>query len=164
MASMCIEIETSRAIAAQILRHRSNSFQEYSQRYSDISLLEEVIEPIELRAKAEINRQSSEEVIDDPVLAGKVELETRRCVDLYHELIDAGVATECARMVLPLATKTRLYMHGTLRSFLHYLDLRLDDHTQKEHREIAFKVLKIIEKRFPSIYKAHFEEKYGEKA
>ncbi len=157
MASMCVEIETSRAIAAQILRHRSFSFQEFSQRYSDVNALEDILEPVELRAKAETNRQSSEEVIDDPELNGKVELETRRCTDLYHELLEAGVATECARMVLPLTTKTKIYMNGTLRSWIHYIDLRADEHTQKEHRLIAEQVKPIIKKRFPSIYKALYD-------
>jgi len=141
LASMCVEIKTSRAIAAQILRHRSFSFQEFSQRYSSIQELE----PLELRGQAETNRQSSTDVID-PVLTNNyknvpaslvVSQHLNEGVKLYEELIEAGVARETARMVLPLTTETTMYMNGTVRSWIHYIDLRSKEDTQKEHREIA---------------------------
>ena len=153
MASMCVSIETSRAIAAQILRHRSFSFQEFSQRYSEASEYEDV----EIRCKAETNRQSSEEKLEDSELELEIKEHLDNSFKLYEKMLDRGVATECARFVLPLDTKTKLYMNGTLRSWIHYLELRLEDHTQKEHRLIAEQVLKIVKKRFPTIYKALYE-------
>ena len=159
MASMCVEIETSRAIAQQIIRHRSFSFQEFSQRYSDINALEDVLEPVELRYKHESNRQSSTDIIEDDILIDRVEKHLIKSSKLYCDLINADVAPETARFVLPLCTKTRIYMNGTLRSWIHYIDLRADEHTQKEHRLIAEQIKPIIQKRFPSIYKALYSEK-----
>jgi thymidylate synthase (FAD) len=146
-ASMTVEIVTSRAIAAQILRHRSFTFQELSQRYAEIQALE----PIELRKQADKNRQSSEEVIDDYHLNFVVKELVGDCVKIYDNLIEAGVARECARMVLPLCTQTRLYMTGSVRSWIHYLEQRTSDHTQKEHREIAAEISEIFTKEFPQI-------------
>jgi thymidylate synthase (FAD) len=154
MASMCIEIETSRAIAAQILRHRSFSFQEFSQRYSDVNALEDILEPVELRYKHENNRQSSTDPIDDELLIDRVEKHLIKSSKLYCDLINADIAPETARMVLPLTTKTKIYMNGTLRSWVHYIALRADEHTQKEHRLIAEQIKPIIKARFPSIYEA----------
>jgi len=149
MASMCVSIETSRAIAAQILRHRSFSFQEFSQRYSEVS----AIEPIEIRGVAETNRQSSSEIFEDEDLSRAISQHLGEGFNLYAELLKAGVAKETARFILPLTTSTKLYMHGTIRSWMHYLAIRNDEHTQKEHRLIAKGIKDIMEIEFPSISK-----------
>tara|TARA_R100000808_G_scaffold25062_1_gene61115 strand:+ start:4134 stop:4745 length:612 start_codon:yes stop_codon:yes gene_type:complete len=158
LASMCVEIKTSRAIAAQILRHRSFSFQEFSQRYSEAQKLE----PLELRQQAEKNRQSSTDVID-PTLTDDyknvpaslaISQHLNQGIKLYNELIEAGVAKESARMVLPLTTETTLYMNGTVRSWVHYIDLRTEENTQKEHRDIANAVKDIFIEQFPNVSKA----------
>lgn len=154
---MTVEIKTSRAIAAQILRHRSFSFQEYSQRYSEA--LE--IESIELRKQAEKNRQSSTDVID-PLLEdigyGKaseiIDSYLQRGQLLYKELLATGVAKESARFILPLATQTTLYMSGNARSWIHYIQLRTKEDVQKEHREIALEIEKIFALYFPITYEA----------
>jgi thymidylate synthase (FAD) len=155
MASCCFEIQTSRAIAAQILRHRSFSFQEFSQRYSVATALE----PIEIRKQGKTNRQ----VGDDPVeltniQAIKLEQAQRQCIEIYNELVESGIAKECARMVLPLNTSTTLYMNGTLRSWVHYLELRTKQDTQKEHRDIAIAIRDILFKQYPIIAEALKEE------
>ena len=129
LASMCVEIETSRAIAAQILRHRSFSFQEFSQRYSKATELEN----LELRAPAEKNRQSSSKEITDYKLKSLASSAMFKAKQAYDDLIEAGVAKECARAVLPLGTKTTMYMNGTVRSWVHYINLRTEENTQKEH-------------------------------
>ena len=150
-ASMTVEITTSRAIAAQILRHRSFSFQEFSQRYSEAPGVEEV----ELRQQAERNRQSSSEIIPK---RGYADLILRQAIaasqKAYQDLLEQGVARECARMVLPLATSTTLYMTGSVRSWIHYLAQRLDQHTQKEHRLIAEQVQEIFSTQFPVVSQA----------
>jgi len=151
LASMCVEITTSRAIAAQILRHRSFSFQEFSQRYSKATGLE----PIELRFPAEKNRQSSSDPLNKDHKAyeyAKASLESSLAT--YETLIQMGVAKESARSVLPLNTKTTMYMNGTLRSWVHYIDLRSAEDTQKEHREIAEEIKKIFVDKFPNISEA----------
>ena len=158
MVSMCVEINTTRSIAAQILRHRSFSFQEFSQRYALISAEPQV--PA-LRRQDTKNRQNS---IDD--LDKEVELDYRvtindhfqKSVALYLDLVEAGVAKECAREVLPLATPTRLYMHGTLRSWIHYCQLRCANGTQKEHQDIALAIKDILAEQVPDIYEAAFCE------
>ena len=158
MVSMCVEINTSRSIAAQILRHRSFSFQEFSQRYALISAEPQV--PA-LRRQDTKNRQNS---IDD--LDKEVELDYRvtindhfqKSVALYLDLVEAGVAKECAREVLPLATPTRLYMNGTLRSWIHYCQLRCANGTQKEHQDIALAIKDILAEQVPDIYEAAFCE------
>ena len=133
MVSLCFEIETSRAIAAQILRHRSFSFQEFSQRYAEATTLES----FELRKQGKTNRQVGDEVFEpDTNTKIRIEAAQEMCLELYNDLIKDGIAKECARMVLPLNTQTRIYMNGTLRSWIHYLELRTHQHTQKEHREI----------------------------
>jgi thymidylate synthase (FAD) len=150
MADMCVEIKTSRAIAAQILRHKSFSFQEFSQRYSNIASIED----IELRKQAESNRQSSSDVISDPILKNVVNLCLDHAVQTYHKLINSGVAREVARLVLPLATESTLYVKGSVRSWIHYLSVRCEQDTQKEHRLIAESIKDIFVHEFPSIGQA----------
>jgi thymidylate synthase (FAD) len=150
MASACVEIGTSRAIAQQILRHRSFSFQEFSQRYAAATS----VEPIQLRRQAEKNRQSSAEVLNDPRLTEIVEVAVAVAQTAYHDLLDAGVAKECARMVLPAATGTRLYMVGTIRSWVHYLDLRTSPDTQLEHREVALAIATVLRPQLPTVAEA----------
>lgn len=149
-ASMTVEITTSRAIAAQILRHRSFSFQEFSQRYADAPGMESV----ELRKQAASNRQSSTDVVEDEDTRFLVYKVQKTCEFAYKQLIKAGVARECARMILPLATSTTLYMTGSVRSWIHYLAQRLDEHTQKEHRLIAEQVQAIFAAQFPTVSQA----------
>jgi len=158
LANMCVEIKTSRAIAAQILRHRSFSFQEFSQRYSDAT----EFEPTKLRKQAEKNRQSSEEEIN-PILPSDyknisahtaVRDHLQRSKRLYDELIKEGIARECARMVLPLGTQTTMYMNGTVRSWIHYINLRAEENTQKEHRDIANAIKDIFTQQFPNTSEA----------
>ena len=150
LASMCVEIKTSRAIAAQILRHRSFSFQEFSQRYSQATELE----PLELRSPAKKNRQSSAEIIDDYKLKAKAAAAMHQAKMAYDDLIEAGVAKECARAVLPLGTQTTMYMNGTVRSWIHYINLRTEKNTQKEHRDIANKIKDIFTEQFPNVSEA----------
>jgi thymidylate synthase (FAD) len=162
-AFMTLEIKTSRAIAAQILRHRSFSFQEFSQRYSEIT----EFEPIELRKQATKNRQSSLETFDPIVIRHERDSQSgdvtaSEVVDdalntakwTYHQLIHAGVAKEVARMVLPLTTQTTLYMSGTVRSWIHYIQLRTKDDVQKEHRLIALEIQKVFNLYFPTVAEA----------
>lgn len=150
LANMCVEIKTSRAIAAQILRHRSFSFQEFSQRYSEATEMES----LELRAPAEKNRQSSSEIMTDENLNTMANLMMDSCKQLYDDMIAGGVAKECARMILPLGTQTTMYMSGSLRSWIHYIDLRAAEDTQKEHREIAEAIRQIFINEFPNISEA----------
>ena len=145
--SMGVEIVTSRAIAQQIIRHRSFSFQEFSQRYS--SVVE--AEPVHLRMQAKSNRQSSTvEVVDLEALQIATESIERSFED-YEKLLAKGVARETARFVLPLCAQTTLYMHGTVRSWLTFLNVRLDPHTQAEHRDIAVEIANIMVEHFPVI-------------
>jgi len=153
------EIETSKAIGIQLIRHRSFSFQEFSQRYQDVNHLGDVFEPIELREQCEDNRQSSTEVINpllsNGVFAGKnIDIHFERCHHLYNELLKAGVAREQARMVLPLATTTKIHMPGSIRSWVHFLELRDDGHAQKEIQLIAKEIKKSFREQFPIISKA----------
>jgi thymidylate synthase (FAD) len=151
MVSMCVEIKTSRAIAAQILRHRSFSFQEFSQRYSTATELEE----IEWRMQGKTNRQVGDQEVDlSEVPAELVKNAQDKCLEAYDYLIGIGVAKECARMVLPLNTSTTIYMNGTVRSWIHYLEIRCKDDTQKEHRDIANSIRTIFTKSFPQISEA----------
>jgi thymidylate synthase (FAD) len=150
LASMCVEIKTSRAIAAQILRHRSFSFQEFSQRYSKATDLED----LELRAPADKNRQSSSKKITNPILLERARSFQHQAKEIYDELIDSGVAKECARAVLPLGTQTTMYMNGTVRSWIHYINLRTEENTQKEHRDIANTIKNIFINQFPDTSKA----------
>ena len=151
---MTLEIETSRAIAAQVLRHRSFTFQEFSQRYADSSLLSDKIELPELRRQDTKNRQNSTDDLD-PFVQQNLELQMQTLFDssmaLYQQMLERGVAKECARMVLPLAVGTRLYMSGSLRSWMHYIDLRASNGTQKEHMIIAEGCKTIFCEQFPII-------------
>lgn len=157
MVDMTVEIKTSRAIAQQILRHRSFSFQEFSQRYAEVVDME----PIELRKQGETNRQGGEEQFD-PKLGINKDQSASSCIEwhigqseyLYKQLIDAGVAKECARFVLPLTTQTTIYMKGCARSWIHYLQQRCDAHAQKEHREVANEIRVLFVKLFPNTGKA----------
>ena len=147
------EIETSRAVAAQILRHRSFTFQEFSQRYSTATLLE----PFELRKQGKTNRQVGDEVFtaqEDPKLFAKIDKLQEEQINVYNEMIQQGIARESARMVLPLNTQTTLYMSGSCRSFIHYIQLRAKEETQKEHREVALEMKKVFCEVFPNIAKA----------
>ena len=144
--SMALEIKTSRAIAAQILRHRSFSFQEFSQRYASTTNLED----IQWRQQGKTNRQVGEEPLDLSLeLTEQINNAQKESIRLYENLIDSGVAKECARMLLPLNTSTTLYMTGSVRSWIHYLKLRTKQDTQKEHRVIAEEIKKIFVKEFP---------------
>lgn len=153
MVDWTVEVETSRAIAAQLLRHRSFSFQEFSQRYSSVKKMADVVQQVEMRPKNPGgNRQGSDEVeqLRHPhAVRGLVERHMASCVDLYDRLLEEGVAPECARMVLPLATTTRIYAKGNVRSWIHYLRVRCDSHTQKEHRLLADAIKAQFTQHFP---------------
>ena len=156
-AHMTVEIETTRGLAAQILRHRSFTYQEFSQRYADSSMLGETIPLPALRRQDDKNRQNSIDDID-PLTQQDFEIKMQRHFEsgmkLYKEMLDAGIAKECARFVLPLATPTRLYMTGSVRSWVHYIDLRSAHGTQKEHMDVAEGVRSIFCKQFPTVAKA----------
>ena len=156
-AHMTLEIETTRGLAAQLLRHRSFTMQEFSQRYASTNLLSDTIELPELRRQDTNNRQNSTDDLD-PVV---VERLNRQMVTLfssasalYNQMLDAGVAKECARFVLPLACPTRLYMTGSVRSWYHYIDLRSANGTQKEHMDIALECKRIFKEQFPTVAEA----------
>ncbi len=156
-AHMTVEIETTRGLAAQILRHRSFTYQEFSQRYADSSMLAKVIPMPELRRQDDKNRQNSIDDLD-PFVVQDFELKMQRHfvegMKLYKEMLDAGVAKECARFVLPLATPTKLYMTGSVRSWIHYINLRSANGTQKEHMEIAENCRTIFNEQFPIVAEA----------
>ena len=156
-AFMTVEINTTRGLAAQILRHRSFTYQEFSQRYADSSLLGDSIPLPQLRRQDTKNRQNSIDDID-PLMQQDFEIKMQRhFVDgmkLYKEMLEAGIAKECARFVLPLATPTRLYMSGSIRSWIHYIDLRSAHGTQKEHMDIAEGCRDIFKEQFPIIAEA----------
>ena len=154
-ASLTLEIVTSKSIAIQYLRHRSFTFQEFSQRYAKV----ENLEPFELRKQAVKNRQSSTDEfnprMDKGTLASmEIAYVLRSIKKLYEELLDKGVAKECARMILPMCTQTTLYMTGTIRSWIHMMELRDDPHAQKEAQLIAKEMKKIFIKKLPIISKA----------
>ena len=151
---MTLEIETSRGIAAQILRHRSFTFQEFSQRYADTNLLDNNIKIPELRRQDTKNRQNSIDDLDDDLLSdlnNKIKNHFKASMKLYNELISNNVAKECARFVLPLSTPTRIYMSGSCRSWIHYIKLRSANGTQKEHMDIANECKSIFCNNFPNI-------------
>ena len=156
-AFMTVEINTTRGLAAQILRHRSFTFQEFSQRYADATLLAEDIPMFELRRQDTKNRQNS---IDDISDETKVKWNTQirehfsKAKAIYDGMIADGIAKECARFVLPLATPTRLYMSGSARSFIHWIQLRTAHGTQKEHRLIAEETKKIFSEQLPTVAEA----------
>lgn len=150
-ADMTVEIKTSRAIAAQILRHRSFTFQEFSQRYSQATEFEK----IEWRKQGKTNRQVGDETTElPPHLQYAVDESIRSTKSLYDILIKQGIAKESARMILPLNTQTTIYMKGSVRSWITYFMVRCESHTQKEHRDIALAIREIFNKQFPSVAKA----------
>ena len=155
-AYMTLEIETTRAIAAQILRHRSFTFQEFSQRYAQSNELGKIQLP-DLRRQDTKNRQNSIDDVD-PFVKQKLEAQMitlfSSAQSLYNQMIQEGIAKECARMVLPLCTPTRIYMSGSVRSWIHYIELRSANGTQKEHMDIANECKSIFLKTFPTIAEA----------
>jgi len=157
------EIETSKAIGIQLIRHRSFSFQEFSQRYQDVNRLGSIFESIELRAQCEDNRQSSTEVVNPRINFGDyrslsasqaIKSHLEKSHELYNKLLEAGVAREQARMVLPLATTTKIHMTGSIRSWIHFLELRDDEHAQKEIQMVAKEIKKHFKEQFPVISEA----------
>ena len=157
-AFMTLELNTTRAIAAQVLRHRSFTFQEFSQRYADSSALVEGQIPLpELRRQETTNRQQSIDDLD-PFVRQKYEIWMQHnfteTLKVYQEMLNDGVAKECARMILPMACPTRIYMSGSVRSWMHYIDLRTGHGTQKEHMELAEDCKKIFVEQFPVISEA----------
>ena len=155
-SSMTLEIQTTRAIAAQILRHRSFTYQEFSQRYADSNLLGKIELP-ELRRQDTKNRQNSIDDLDAEVvekLNKQMNTLFSSAFSLYNQMLEKGIAKECARMVLPLATPTRIYMTGSCRSWIHYINLRSAHGTQKEHMEIANACKKVFVEQFPAVSEA----------
>ena len=156
-SSMTLEIETTRGLAAQILRHRSFTFQEFSQRYADTKLLDTEIPVPDLRSQDLKNRQNSNDDIPQEKKEEYQALIARHFEDsmnLYNSLLSEGVAKECARFVLPLATPTRLYMTGSCRSWIHYINLRSAHGTQKEHMDVVERARSIFVEQFPSVSEA----------
>ena len=156
-SSMTLEIETTRGLAAQILRHRSFTFQEFSQRYADTKLLDTEIPVPDLRSQDTKNRQNSNDDIPQEKKEEYQALIARHFEDsmnLYNSLLSEGVAKECARFVLPLATPTRLYMTGSCRSWIHYINLRSAHGTQREHMDVVEKARSIFVEQFPSVSEA----------
>lgn len=158
MVNMCVQIETTRSIAAQILRHRSFSFQEFSQRYARVNEMPMIPE---LRTQDLKNRQNSIDNLDE-VLDKKFQFEIGKhylsAYRLYTDMLDAGIAKECAREVLPLAAPTKLYMNGTIRSWLHYCDLRTANGTQREHAQIAGQVQDLLYQHLPNVCEAMWSD------
>ena len=156
-SSMTLEIETTRGLAAQILRHRSFTYQEFSQRYADTNLLDDKIPLPQLRKQDLKNRQNSTDDLDE-FLVQDFQLAMEKLFDssmkLYNQMLKQGVAKECARFVLPLATPTRLYMTGSCRSWVHYINLRSAHGTQKEHMDIAHRCREIFVEKFPNVSEA----------
>lgn len=153
MADATFEIETSRAISSQILRHKSFSFQEFSQRYAEATEFEN----FDLRKQAEKNRQSSVEYLDNDIAVeygDRIFALHEQTKILYADMLDDGVARECARMILPMCTTTRLYMKGSIRSWIHYLQVRCDPATQLEHRQIAEAIRDVLAEALPTIAQA----------
>jgi thymidylate synthase (FAD) len=166
-AYMTLEIETSKAIGIQLIRHRSFTFQEFSQRYQDVGLLDGMFEEIELRRQSTDNRQSSTEVFDPKIdgyeftginipmnAMGLIKGQLVKIQKLYNTLLEKGVARETARMILPMCTKTKIYMTGSVRSWIHFLKLRDDEHAQKEIQILAKGAKEIFIKEFPIVSQA----------
>ena len=156
-AYMTLEINTTRGLAAQILRHRSFTYQEFSQRYADANLLSEKIPLPKLRRQDVKNRQNSTDDID-PFIVQKYEMlmgeHFKSSMELYNKMLDDGIAKECARFVLPLSTPTRIYMTGSCRSWVHYINLRSAHGTQKEHMDIADACRGVFVEQFPAVAEA----------
>lgn len=158
MVNMCVEVRTTRSIAAQILRHRSFSFQEFSTRYAEIK---DKPCPPSLRQQDQKNRQNSTDTLDSGLVESyrfRIGALLNEAYLLYEAMLRDGVAKECAREVLPLCTPTRMYMNGTLRSWLHYCDLRCGNGTQLEHRKVAESIKQILRDQTPTIYEAMWHE------
>jgi len=158
MVNMCVEIDTTRSIAAQILRHRSFSFQEFSQRYAEVTVPAAIPS---LRRQDTKNRQNSIDDLDEVVKRNfqfRIGSLYSDCYGLYKELVAAGVAKECAREVLPMAAPTKLYMNGTVRSWLHYCDLRTSHGTQAEHAQIAGQIQDILYEHLPNVCAAMWDK------
>ena len=156
-AFMTVEINTTRGLAAQILRHRSFTYQEFSQRYADSSMLADEIPLPELRRQDLKNRQNSTDDLHPQIMKrynNRMEEHFREGMKLYQDMLKDGVAKECARFVLPLATPTRIYMTGSVRSWVHYIDLRSAHGTQKEHMDVAEGVRSIFKEQFPTVAEA----------
>jgi len=156
-AFMTLELETTRGVAAQVLRHRSFTYQEFSQRYADSSLLAEKIPLPELRRQDTKNRQNSIDDID-PFVRQEFQIKMQKHfeegMNLYQEMLDASIAKECARFVLPLATPTKIYMSGSCRSWIHYINLRTANGTQQEHMDLAEGCKKVFLEQFPTCAEA----------
>ena len=156
-AFMTLELETTRGVAAQVLRHRSFTYQEFSQRYADSSMLADQVPMFDLRRQDTKNRQNSIDDID-PFVKQEFEIKIRRHFDeamvLYQSMLDSGIAKECARFVLPLATPTRIYMSGSCRSWIHHINLRTANGTQKEHMDLAEGCKKVFIEQFPTCAEA----------
>ena len=156
-AFMTLELETTRGVAGQVLRHRSFTYQEFSQRYADSSMLADQVPMFDLRRQDTKNRQNSIDDID-PFVKQEFEIKVRRHFDeamvLYQSMLDSGIAKECARFVLPLATPTRIYMSGSCRSWIHYINLRTANGTQKEHMDLAEGCKKVFIEQFPTCAEA----------
>ena len=154
---MTLELETTRGIAAQVLRHRSFTYQEFSQRYADSSMLADNIPLFDLRSQDLKNRQNSIDDVDD-FTKQQFEIEIQKhfasAMDLYKTMLDKGIAKECARFVLPLATPTKIYMSGSCRSWIHYINLRTANGTQKEHMDLANSCKQIFVEQFPTVAEA----------
>ena len=153
---MTLEIETTRGLAAQILRHRSFTYQEFSQRYADSTQLGTIPLPA-LRRQDTKNRQNSTDDLETPLKTkyyARMLKHFEEATNIYEEMLEDGVAKECARFVLPLATPTRLYMTGSVRSWVHYIELRSGHGTQKEHMDIANECKRIFSEQFPVVAKA----------
>ena len=156
-ATMTLELNTTRGIAAQVLRHRSFCFQEFSQRYADTKLLNQEIPAPDLRRQDEKNRQNSISNLPPGIVKdyqSKIDKHFADSMALYNNLLDNGVAKECARFVLPLATPTRIYMTGSCRSWIHYINLRTANGTQKEHMELAENCREVFKEVFPDVSEA----------
>ena len=156
-AFMTVEINTTRGLAAQILRHRSFTYQEFSQRYADSSMLAKEIPLPALRRQDTKNRQNSTDDLEPPLKTkyyARMLKHFEEATNIYEEMLEDGVAKECARFVLPLATPTKLYMTGSVRSWVHYIELRSGHGTQKEHMDIANQCKAIFTEQFPVVAKA----------
>jgi thymidylate synthase (FAD) len=156
MANMCMEINTTRSISPQILRHRSFTFQEFSQRYADVTSIGSPKVP-HLRRQDQKNRQNSIDDLDAEKTASyyrRIQQHFYEAEDLYREMVSNGVAKECARDVLPLASPSRLYMNGTVRSWIHYIDLRSGNGTQAEHKKIALMAKEVFKEHLPTVAQA----------
>lgn len=156
-AFMTLEVETTRGLAAQILRHRSFTFQEFSQRYADSSMLADTIPLPDLRRQDTKNRQNSIDNID-PFIRQEFQIKIQKHFEegmkLYQEMLEYGIAKECARFVLPLAVPTKIYMTGSCRSWIHYIQLRSANGTQKEHMDIANECKQVFIQQFPTVSEA----------